>query len=171
MRRPWAAVTLLGAVMLVGGWLLWGAQGAPRGATRAIPSARTPARTASRVEPANAGATNPATPRNIFEFADAGGNPRIEAPPRARPSAITTPPPIADEAPPELEAPVRLVGVVLRGGKRKAALAIRGELAVLGTGESADGYTVLAIDEEDGVRLRGPDGEMTLTPPGGSPGA
>jgi hypothetical protein len=68
------------------------------------------------------------------------------------------------------EAPVRLVGVVLRGGKRKAALAIRGELAVIGPGESADGYTVVAIDEEEGVRLVGPEGEITLAPPGGSPG-
>jgi hypothetical protein len=169
MRRPWV-VALLGAVMLVGGWLLWGAQGVPR-TTPTVSKARTPVRTASRVQPANAGSTDPATTRNIFEFADPGGIPRVEAPPRARPSAVTTPPPAEDIAPPELEAPVRLVGVVLRAGKRKAALAIRGELAVLGPGESADGYTVLAIDEEDGVRLRGPDGETTLTSPGGSPGA
>ena len=33
-----------------------------------------------------------------------------------------------------------------------------GETVVLASGESAGGYTVLAIDDDEGVRVRTPDG-------------
>jgi hypothetical protein len=49
------------------------------------------------------------------------------------------------------------VGVVRRDGRLCAALAIGGEVVLLAPGESAGGVTVLAV-QEDGVRLRGPDG-------------
>lgn len=59
----------------------------------------------------------------------------------------------------------RLVGLVRRGSRLVAALAIDGEVMLLGPGESAGGYTILAVGDED-IRLRGPDGrEETLALP------
>jgi hypothetical protein len=58
---------------------------------------------------------------------------------------------------------MRLVGLVRKGGALKAAVSMWGETVVLGVGDEARGYQVLSIDEEGGVRLRGPDGlEVTL---------
>jgi hypothetical protein len=63
------------------------------------------------------------------------------------------------------ESPVRLVGILHTGATLRAALSVRGELLVVGVGDDASGYRVLSIDEE-GVRLRGPDGdELALAPP------
>jgi hypothetical protein len=60
---------------------------------------------------------------------------------------------------------MRLVGLVRKGGALKAAVSMWGETVVLGVGDEARGYQVLSIDEEGGVRLRGPDGsELTLLP-------
>jgi hypothetical protein len=71
-----------------------------------------------------------------------------------------TPPEPATRAP----EPVRLVGLVNRGGKLVAALSILGEVVVLGPGDEAEGYRVLSVDSDQGVRLRGPDGtERALT--------
>jgi hypothetical protein len=57
---------------------------------------------------------------------------------------------------------------VRKAGTLQAALAIRGEVLVLGVGEGAAGYVLLAIDEEAGATVRGPDGaELRLQP--GSP--
>lgn len=159
---------MVGGVLLVGGFLLWGAQGLPRATPVASPR-QVPPRTAGRAQaasPSQAGAA----PRNIFEFDDGAPLAREEGPPRPPAPVVTMP--SADLSPPSTlpEPAVRLVGIVLRGGKRKAALAIRGELAVIGPGETADGYTVLAIDDENGVRLTGPEGEIRLAPPSGSPG-
>ena len=59
---------------------------------------------------------------------------------------------------------MRLVGLVRRGGALRAALAIEGETVVVGTGERAGAYIVIAV-EEDGVRLRAADGAtITLRP-------
>ena len=59
---------------------------------------------------------------------------------------------------------MRLVGLVRRGGALKAALAIAGETVVVGAGEVAGDYIVIAVDE-DGVRLRTPEGvTISLTP-------
>lgn len=64
-----------------------------------------------------------------------------------------------------LPEPVRLVGFVERAGKSRVALVIHGEMALLEVGESAEGFALLAADEETGVRLRGPDGaEIALGP-------
>ncbi len=69
------------------------------------------------------------------------------------------------ESPLPLPESVRLVGFVERAGKFRAALVIRGEMALLEVGESAEGFVLLAADEETGVRLRGPDGvEIALDP-------
>jgi hypothetical protein len=168
VTRGLASLAALGGVLLVGGWLLWGAQGLPPARPAASPSRAAP-RTASGVQPTISESV--LSSRNIFEFADEGGNaPR--ALPGLRRAPGPAPTPAADLAPPVTvpEPLVRLVGIVLRGGQRKAALTIRGELAVIGPGESADGYTVVAIDDEDVVRLRGPEGDVTLAPPQTSPG-
>jgi hypothetical protein len=66
-----------------------------------------------------------------------------------------------NETPPPAPAPVRVVGLVRRAGTLVVALAINGEVILLGAGESGSGFTVLGIGEE-AVHLRGPDGEETL---------
>lgn len=55
------------------------------------------------------------------------------------------------------EPPVRLVGLVRQSGGPRAAVAIAGEVVLLRPGETAHGWTLVALDE-DGARLRGPDG-------------
>ena len=61
--------------------------------------------------------------------------------------------------------PLRLIGVVRKGGTVKAAVSMWGETVVMAEGEESRGYKVLSIDDEGGVRLRGPDGsELTLPP-------
>jgi hypothetical protein len=109
--------------------------------------------------------TTPSAPaRNVFEYAAPDTAPAplaIKAPP------VTFAPVEVERAPIVASAaPVRLVGLVHRGGTLRAALAISGEVVILGTGETAEGYQVLSIDTEAGVRLRGPDGaELALVPP------
>ena len=100
--------------------------------------------------------SDPAPLRNVFEYSDAvpveGPVPAFEAP--AVPPVETAPPP-ATAAPAPL---VRLVGLVRGGGQVRAALVIAGETVVLAPGESADGFAVVSIDEDEGVRVRMPDG-------------
>jgi hypothetical protein len=46
-----------------------------------------------------------------------------------------------------------------------AALSIGGQVEVVAVGDEAGGYRVLSIDEDAGVRLRGPDGfDRTVAP-------
>ena len=67
---------------------------------------------------------------------------------------------------PALPAPaVRLVGLLRRGRQVKAALAITGETYVLAAGESVAGYTVMGIDEDEGVRVKMPDGSTIVLAP------
>lgn len=66
----------------------------------------------------------------------------------------------ASPAGPPAEPPVRLVGLVSRGGTLRAALVIRGELALLAVGEQAAGFTLRALDEDAGARVEGPDGAI-----------
>ena len=63
----------------------------------------------------------------------------------------------SDGPPPEPEPPVRLVGFLRSQGGARAAIAIAGLVVLLGPGESAEGWTLVGLDE-DGARLRGPDG-------------
>ncbi len=104
----------------------------------------------------------PASNRNVFEY---GARPTPE--PTSRPAAPATPILPPDVAPPVAGPAVRLVGLVRRAGVIKAALQVHGETLVVGTGESAGDYRVVAIDE-DGVRLRAADGTMVTLPAGGS---
>jgi hypothetical protein len=98
--------------------------------------------------------------RNIFEYAE------DRRPPAPPPAAVTREADVAPEAPAPSPSPaVRVAGLVRRGAELKAALVVEGELTVAGKGDRAGGYTVLAVDDEAGVRLRGPGGEELLLPP------
>lgn len=101
--------------------------------------------------------------RNVFEYATGEAAPAD--PERLRPPApIRVEPPVVTPAP--REAAVRLVGFVRRSGGLKAALALQGAVYVLGAGEGAEGYTLVAVDEDVGVRITAPDGSiLTLLPP------
>jgi hypothetical protein len=99
--------------------------------------------------------------RNVFEF----GAPLAEpAAPVATVRVAPAPPTTSAPPPPPPPPAVRLVGVVNRGGTLKAALALGGEVVMLGVGEERDGYRVEAIDEETGVRVSGPAGVLVLAP-------
>ncbi len=93
----------------------------------------------------------PATLRNVFEYRPQPGDQRVSQP---------FPKPSVREEPPTSQPadPVRLVGLVSRGGVLQAALAIEGEVTVLIPGQEAFGYTLLSVDRDGGARLRGPDG-------------
>jgi hypothetical protein len=79
-------------------------------------------------------------------------------------TCVRTEPPATPEPTPETK--VKLVGIVHRGTGVRAALNVEGSVIVLAAGESAEGYTVLAVDDETGARLRTPDGrEIVLAPP------
>ena len=101
--------------------------------------------------------------RNVFRFVE----PEREAPPPA-PRALAplmVPPPLAPVDTSASE-PIRLVGFVRRGGSVRAALSLEGSVSVVGVGEEAGGYSVLAVDEDAGVTVRTPDGaELLLAPP------
>jgi hypothetical protein len=100
--------------------------------------------------------------RNVFEFVDR----TPEAAPAPLP-ALVVPPPLAPvSALRPASEPIRLVGFVRRGGALRAALSFTGSVSVLAPGEEADGYEVLAVDEDAGVTVRTPDGsELVLPPP------
>ena len=106
----------------------------------------------------------PAPARDIFVYTR---EPDAEPPPRVVAPAVVLP------APPSLAAPAplvpegpRLVGILRQGGALKAAISVDGEVVVVRAGERAGAYTVLAIDEDDGVRLSDPSGAaLTLAPP------
>ncbi len=59
-----------------------------------------------------------------------------------------------------VEPPVRLVGILRRGGGLRAALSIHGELALLAVGEQAGGFTLRGLDEDTGARVEAPDGSV-----------
>jgi hypothetical protein len=141
------ALALLAALMLmreIGG-------GAPPPLSPPRPRAARPVRVG--------GAPPAVSSRNVFEY---GALPTAEPKPRpATPVAAGPPPVVAPVAAP----PVRLVGLVRRGGVLKAALRVHGETMVVGAGEAAGDYRVVAVDE-DAVRLRAADG-TTITLPAG----
>ena len=103
--------------------------------------------------------------RNVFEYADAATT-EPEAAPEPVPGPATASNPYEAAAPaPEPSPLVRWIGLVRRGGQTRAALAIAGETVVLAPGESAGGFTVDSIDEDEGVRLRAPDGTTVVLSP------
>jgi hypothetical protein len=116
------------------------------------PSVRTPITESAAKAPSLA---VPPLTRNPFEYADA---PRASASGALRGEA---PGLVAEPA----RAPVaRLSGFLRQAGRLRVALVLNDEMALLEVGESAEGYTLLAADEETGVLLRGPGGEIVLTP-------
>jgi hypothetical protein len=96
--------------------------------------------------------------RNVFEYAEDRRAPA--APPVPVPPVYVAP---AEPAPSPSPA-VRVAGLVRRGAELKAALVVEGELTVAGKGDRAGRYTVLEVDDEAGVRLRGPAGEEVVLP-------
>jgi hypothetical protein len=58
--------------------------------------------------------------------------------------------------------PIRLLGFIRRGESLLAALSVYGVVVTAGAGESAESHLVLAVDEDAGVRLRGPDGAEVM---------
>jgi hypothetical protein len=95
--------------------------------------------------------------RDSFRYGDA---PLAAARTTPRPRPAATPSP-AETPPPEPA--FRLVGVVRREGRLRAAISLAGEVVLLLPGESAGGVTILAV-HDDGVRLRGPDGLEQVLP-------
>ena len=154
-----ARVLLTAAVALAAGLYLLRAVTGPEDTPSAPESARprTPAKPV-----AEAAAASNASPRNVFEYADTVV--RAAGPPASLPAAPAVPPTTVVAAPPPAPA-VRLVGLLRRGANLKAALAITGETYVLGAGESAAGYTVLGIDEDEGVRVKTPEGTTIVLGP------
>lgn len=156
-RRPSAAfvvaAALVGAAIL--GALAWSPEvvtpgsgprpAPPRSAGSASSPTEAPVRSANRL-------------RNVFVYDQPEPTPAppLFVPPVSVPPALALPPPN----------PVTLVGFVRQGDNLRAALSVRGSVSVVAKGESADGYVVLAVDEDRGVTLRAPDGtEATLPPP------
>jgi hypothetical protein len=126
----------------------------PPESVRSAPSER------AAVEPSAAPSSSG---RNVFEYWDGGARPA------GPPPAVLAPAPVAPAAAapaPEPPPAVRLVGVLRRGTLLRAALTIQGDTVVLAPGESAAGYSVVSIDEEEGVRVKAPDGTaIVLAPP------
>lgn len=89
--------------------------------------------------------------RDLFVYADDELAQRpalivLETPPAPTPAATPEPP------------AVRLVGLVGRAGRQRAALAMNGQVLVAGVGDAAGDVRVLAIDEDRGVHVRLADG-------------
>lgn len=156
-RRPSAAFVVVGTVL--GAGILFALSWSPTVITPAAPAGRsrpapTPSPSAASPEAA------PGRLRDVFAYDEPEPTQAVaQATPMAE---MSVPPPLAPPPP----NPAVLVGFVRMAGELRAAVSIRGEVTVLARDASAGGYTVLAIDEDRGVTLRGPDGaELTLTPP------
>jgi hypothetical protein len=116
-----------------------------------------------RQPPPAAEAKAPPLTRDPFRYADAPVA-RVEpAPPPSR----RPPEPAATPLPPPPER-IRLSGFVRRGGELKAVLWIAGTTLVAAAGETAEGYRVISIDEDAGVRVRAPSGDELLLRPSGA---
>ena len=89
--------------------------------------------------------------RDLFRYADEPSHEVALRPVVREPSPRSTPTLIAPH-------PVRLIGLVRQPGGLRVAVAVLGEIVLLRPGESAGGYTLVALDDA-GVRLRGPDGQ------------
>jgi hypothetical protein len=158
MRARLLAVTAVAAAV---GFYLLQLAGGPDNPSSSPESSRAPAPAMAVSQPA---AAPSASLRNVFEYADAG----VQA--AGPPARLAPPPPIAVASAIPAPAPVlvRLVGLLRRGAQVRAALSIAGETHVLASGESAGGYTVVGIDEDEGVRVKTPDGStIVLAPAGG----
>jgi hypothetical protein len=147
------------AVLAVVSWRL-SAQNAARMAVPPLPEDARPDRAGVPERPAAPAARGDTKiTRNPFEYGG-GSVPRETRPPRT-PAPAGLPREVAEPTPPR----VRLVGVVRPpAGGARAALSVDGEVLLLAPGGSADGYTLLEILDDQGVRLRTPSGEeVTVT--------
>lgn len=61
--------------------------------------------------------------------------------------------------------PLRLVGLIRQGGLLRAALSIHGVAVTAAAGESVEGYEVLSVDDDAGVRLKDAGGTEVLLVP------
>lgn len=121
-----------------------------------VPAASAPVRSVSEAPPAPSPGWPSRDPFRYFEDELAASPAGAPASPAA--GALET-----QAAPPP--APLRFVGWVRRGERLLAALAIHGVVVTAGAGEMVEGYRVLSVDEDAGVRLQGPTGsEISLTP-------
>jgi hypothetical protein len=131
-----------------------------RPAAVTAPEEPRPSRPAPAAEP---GAAAPAAQRrparDPFRYGDTA--PR-EIPPPA-PALEPEPPPATQ--PVAAAEPLRLSGFVRQGSRLKAVLVVEGATVLAGVGEAAEGYQVLSVDEDAGVRLRAPSGEELLLRP------
>ena len=143
-----AMVVVLGLVVALG--LVRGV--APDRAASGLRRPASPAPTPA-VSPAF---VDPAALRDVFRFADEAAEGRADDRVRAFPDSPVLEPVPKPPGP-------RLVGIVRRGGKLLAALGLAGEVELAGAGESAAGVRVLVVDE-DGVRIRRPDGSEATLP-------
>jgi len=100
---------------------------------------------ADRVPALEAAAARPR--RDLFRFGSAEA-----APSRAVPRRTLPEPPAASTGGP------RLVGFIEQGDAVRAALAMEGRVVLVAPGEDVEGYSVLRVDPDQGVALRGPDG-------------
>lgn len=105
--------------------------------------------------------------RDIFSYSseDEGGLSGPVAAGDGDAATLSAPPPLHEPAPPAAAEGPRLVGLVRRAGTLKAALFVDGEVVVVGPGDRAGGYRVVAVDEEEGVRLVDEAGTMVTLPP------
>lgn len=153
MRRSflWALLAVGAGAVLLGRPSVPGVTRPLEAPSRAVPSSPAP--------PISLPAASSQAPlRNVFVYED---EPAL--PPSLTPVATSLPPALL----PSPEATARLVGIVQRGDRPCAALWIAGEVVVLAVGEEAEGYRLLGLSEDEGVRLRAPSGEeITLPPPG-----
>lgn len=128
--------------------VLWLSRPAPVSAPL-VAAPATPAVGPSPPEPA---APAPPLTRDPFQYAEPAPPPALALAP-ALPQETGTPAPVAS---PET---VRLAGFVRQGPVLKAVLSLFGTTVVVSAGETAEGYRVLAVDEDSGVRLRSASGE------------
>ena len=159
MRR-WILLALAGAVLLS---VVALTRGAGRGAALA-PRAPVEVARPRATDPAASGRVSaPAPPlsRDPFEYAD-DRSPPLRGPEEDSRRIRDRPPTFLPSPSPDT---VHLVGLVRRDGALMAALSIGGQVEVVAVGDEAGGYRVLSIDEDAGVRLRGPDGfDRTVAP-------
>jgi hypothetical protein len=97
--------------------------------------------------------------RNPFRYAD---EPVARAAPAAPARALPVDPEPAPSPTPE---PIRLSGFVRRGSELRAVLSVGGTTQVIAAGETVEGFKVLSIDEDVGVRIRGRAGEELVLRP------
>jgi hypothetical protein len=142
---------VIGTILAVGlAALAFGWRRGPRDvAAPRPPVSETKDRSAGVVPPPAAAA---AFTRNPFEYGE------VPAPVAVQRAVPERSPATRLEVAPAPEPVVRLVGFLQKGGAPRAALMVRGEMALLGVGEEWNGFTLLAADPETGVRLRDPAG-------------